>query len=157
MLNLAKQDDWLKETQKKCPQKSDLSYCEDATLSLTLSLWTYLCAYSCTLFLLIRHFTCFASFCVYVEIHFCTADGPGPCHWPLVPGGLVARTQHSLSRPDFNLWPEAEILLQASAGPGHLRSCSFYIKANLVPLIPGERKSQLFQLIIALILLPWQL
>ena len=42
-----------------------------------------------------KHFICFTTFRLYVEVHFYTADGPGPCHRPLVPGGLVARIRHS--------------------------------------------------------------
>ena len=49
----------------------------------------------CTLFPPNKHFTGFTTFRLYVEIHFFTADGPGPCHWSLVPGGLVAGIQCS--------------------------------------------------------------
>ena len=44
-----------------------------------------------TLFPPKKHFTFFTTFCFFVEIHFHKADDPGPCHWPLVPGRLVAR------------------------------------------------------------------
>ena len=52
----------------------------------------------CTLFPSGRHFTYFTIYHLYVEIHFYTADGLGPYHWPLVPGrgrNLVVRIQHS--------------------------------------------------------------
>ena len=42
-----------------------------------------------------KHVTCFTTFRLYVEIHFYTADGPGPFHWPLVPRSLVAGIQGS--------------------------------------------------------------
>ena len=71
--------------------KSDLSCHEGVTLSLS----PPLCLCTGTLFPPNKHFTRFTTFCLYVEIHFCTADGPGPCHRPLVPGGLVARIQCS--------------------------------------------------------------
>ena len=56
---------------------------------------------------------------ISVEIHFFTADGPGPCRWPLVPGGLEARIQcsHCHSRRRSVAGPE--ILLQAAAGRGN--------------------------------------
>ena len=48
-----------------------------------------------TLFPPNKHFTFFTTFCFFVEIHFHKADDPGSCHWPLVPGRLVARILHS--------------------------------------------------------------
>ena len=48
-----------------------------------------------TLFPPKKHFIFFTTFCLFVEIHFHKADDPGPCHWPLVPGRLVARIPHS--------------------------------------------------------------
>ena len=36
-----------------------------------------------------KHFTCFTTFHLYVEIHFYTTDWLEPYHWPLVPGGLM--------------------------------------------------------------------
>lgn len=69
-----------------------------------------------TLFPLINT-NCFTTFHLYVEIHFYTADGPGPCHWLLVSGGLVARIWRSLP-PDLSL-AGAETLLQAAVGQGH--------------------------------------
>ena len=42
-----------------------------------------------------KHFICFTTFCLSVEIHFCTADETGSCHWLLVPGDLMAMIQHS--------------------------------------------------------------
>ena len=73
------------------PHKSDSNYHKGATLSLS----PPMCLPTRTLFPPNKHFTCFTTFHLYVEIHFFKADGPGPCHWPLVPGGLVARIQHS--------------------------------------------------------------
>jgi len=57
-----------------------------------------------------------------MEVHFYTADGPGSCHWPLVPGGLVARIQcsHCHSLTSVFGWG-TEIPLQAPAGLGHPR------------------------------------
>ena len=83
-----KQDNWPKETQKKCSIKV-IQTTARAPLSARVSTHTY-----CTLFLPNKHFTCFTTFHLYVEIHFHTADTRGPCHWILVPGGQVARIQH---------------------------------------------------------------
>ena len=60
-----------------------------------LSLSPPMCLSTRTLFPPNKHFTHFTTFHLYVEIHFYTADGPGPCHWSLVPCGLVAKIQHS--------------------------------------------------------------
>ena len=49
----------------------------------------------CTLLPSNKHFSCFTTFRLYDEIHFYTADGPGPFHWPLVSGGLAAGIQGS--------------------------------------------------------------
>ena len=89
-----------------------------------LSLWVHPCCLSTwTLFPPNKHFTCFTMFCLYVEIHFYTADVTGPRHWPLVPGGLVARIQcsHCCALTSVS-GQRTEILLQAAAGRGHLRS-----------------------------------
>ena len=93
--NQAKQDDWSKETQKKCPIKVI-----QTTTRARLSLWSRPCVYPHVLYCFPpnKYFTCFTSFRLYVEIHVYTADGPGPCHWPLVPGGLVAGIQRSHCR-----------------------------------------------------------
>ena len=55
-----------------------------------------MCLSTCTLLPPNKHFTSFTTFCLCVEIHFYTSDGPGPYHWSLVPGGLVARIQPSV-------------------------------------------------------------
>ena len=90
ILNQAKQDDWPKETQKKCPIKVI-----QTTLRAQLSLWACTCIYPHVLFFLpTKHFTCFTTFCLYVQIPFCTGDRSQSCHWPLVLGGLVARIQY---------------------------------------------------------------
>lgn len=39
-----------------------------------------------TLFPPNKHFICFTTFCPSLEIQY-TAEGPGPHHWPLGPGG----------------------------------------------------------------------
>ena len=90
--NKAKQDDWSKETQKKRPIKVIQTTVGGDSLSEPphVSIHTY-----CTLFPPNGHFTCFTTFHLYVEIHFFIADGPGSCHWTLIPGGLVARIQRS--------------------------------------------------------------
>ena len=76
----------------------------------------------CTLFPPNKHFTYFTTFCVDEEIHFYTADRPGPCHWPRVSwfgfNALIAEAWlQSLAR-NWNL-------LQAATGQGHLRSGLF--------------------------------
>ena len=53
------------------------------------------CLSTPTLFPANKHFSDFTTFCLYVEMHFYKADGPGPCHWPLAPGGQVVRIQPS--------------------------------------------------------------
>lgn len=59
-----------------------------------------------------KHFTHSTTSHLYVEIHSYTADGPGPCHWRLVPGGLVARTRLSQPWPDHSLRLGTETLLR---------------------------------------------
>ena len=76
---------------EEMPHKNDSNYHKGVTLSLSLPV----CLSTHTLFPSNKHFMCFTTFHLYVEIHFYTADGPGPCHWPLVPGGLVAKIQCS--------------------------------------------------------------
>ena len=53
-----------------------------------------MCLFTCTLFLLVSTFLP-SLLSVFVGLHFNTADWPGPHHWPLVPGGLVVRIQHT--------------------------------------------------------------
>ena len=89
--NQAKQDDWSKESQEKCPIKV-IQTTTRARLSLSEPAYVSIHTY-CTLFPPNKHFTRFTTLHLYVGIHFYTADSPGPCHWPLVPGGLVARIQ----------------------------------------------------------------
>ena len=115
--NQAKQDDWSKETCKKCPKKV-IQTATRVRVSLSepthVSIHTY-----CTLFPPNKHFTCFTTFCLYVEIHFFIAEGPGPCHWPLVVpgGGLVVRIWCSHRRgPGLIPSQGTKILLQAAAG-----------------------------------------
>ena len=82
--NQAKQDNWSKETQKKCPIKVI-----QTSTRVRLSLWARPYVYPQVLYFFLT------TFHLFVEIHFYTAEGSGPCHWPLVPGGLVARIQRS--------------------------------------------------------------
>ena len=75
--NQAKQDDWPKETWKKCPNKwFKLPQGSDSPSESTVCLSTR------TLLPPNKHFTCFTTFHLCVEM-------------PLVLGGLVARIQHS--------------------------------------------------------------
>ena len=73
-----------------------------------------------------KHFTCFTTFRLYVEIHFYTVDGPGPRHRPLVPGGLGARIQrsHGHSLTSISGWG-TKIVLQDPAGRGHPRTVGY--------------------------------
>ena len=87
-----------KRQQKRVPTETQKKYPIKVIWTATrvwLSLSPPLCLCTCTLFPPNKHLTCFTTFCLYVEIHFCTAEGPGPCHRPLVPSGLVARIQCS--------------------------------------------------------------
>ena len=59
-LNQANQNDWPKETQKKCPHKSDSNYHEGATLSLSPP--TCLPTHTVLFFPPNKHFTCFTTF-----------------------------------------------------------------------------------------------
>ena len=93
MQNQAKQDDPPKKAQQKGPiYVRDSNYHEGTTFSLS----PPMCLSTCTLLPPNKHFTCFTTFCLCVEIHFYTADGPGPYHWSMVPGGLVTRIQPSV-------------------------------------------------------------
>ena len=90
------------ETRKTCPVKVI-----QTTRRARLSLRAHPCVYPhVSLFPPNKHFTCFTTFCLCVKIHFCTADGPGAYHQPLVPGGLVARIQcsHCCSQTSFSSW-----------------------------------------------------
>ena len=66
------------------PHESDSNYHEGTTLSLSEPARVSIHMY-CTIFPPNKHFTCFTIFRLYVEIHFFIVDGPGPCHWSLVP------------------------------------------------------------------------
>ena len=107
-----KQDNWPKETQKKSPMSLN-----QTTMRAQLSLSLLVCPSTSILFPPSRHFTCFTTSHLYVEIHFYTADRLGPCYWPLVPCSLVTSIQLShWSQPDFNLWWGTKILIQATEG-----------------------------------------
>ena len=104
---------------EEMPHISDSNYHEGVTLSLSLPV----CLSTCTLFPPNKHFTFFTTFYLFVDIYFYKAAGPWPCHWPLVPGGLVARIQHSHRRGLTSISGHGtKILPQAAAGQGHLRS-----------------------------------
>ena len=82
---------------RNAPYKSDSNYHEGTTLSLSPPMYLHVPYF----FPPNKHLTCFTAFCIYVGIHFYTADGPGPCHWPLVPGGLMVgfRTLTAAAQP----------------------------------------------------------
>ena len=61
-----------------------------------------------------KHFAYFTTFHLHMEIHFYTANRPGPCHWLLVHGGLMVSSAFLLLGPNFSLWPGTKILLQAT-------------------------------------------
>ena len=95
---------------EETPYVSDSNFQEGKTLSLSPSL----CVCSHVLFPPDKHLFCFClSPC---GIHFYKADGPGPCHWPSVPGGLVTRIQlcHYSELTSIS-GQRTEILLQATA------------------------------------------
>ena len=91
------------ETRKTCPVKVI-----QTTRRARLSLRAHPCVYPhVLLFPPNKHFTCFTTFCLCVEIHFCTADGPGAwslARGPRWSGGLDSVL--SLLQPDFSLQPE---------------------------------------------------
>ena len=81
----ARQTRWLaRGSHKEMCNINDSNYHEHVILSESahVSLFTH------TLFPPNKHFTCFTTFHLYVEIHFYKAIRPGPCHWLLVPGTL---------------------------------------------------------------------
>ena len=91
---------------------SDSNYHKGATLSEPTCV-----SITGTIFPSNKHSTCFTSFCLFVEIYFYKVDGPGPCRWPLVPGGLVAGIQCSHCRGLTSVSGQGtKILLQAAAG-----------------------------------------
>ena len=77
---------------EEMPHMSDSNYHQDVALSEP----AHLCLFTHTLFspnkLYLSH-----SFLSLREFISTKAKGKGPCHWPLVPGGLVVRIQHSNS------------------------------------------------------------
>lgn len=77
---------------EEMPQRSDPGHHGGVTLSLCLPTRPS----TRTLFPPNEHWTCLATFHLCVETHFCTGGKLGPHHWPLVPGGLVARTRRAL-------------------------------------------------------------
>ena len=123
--NQANHTDWPRETWKKCPHKSDSNLHKGTTFSLSPSV----CLATRTLFLPNKHFTCFTTFPLHAKIHFYITDMPRSCHWPLLPGGLEARIQHSRCNGlTLHLWQGTKILLQAAAGWSHHRSlCSILL------------------------------
>ena len=76
----AQQGEWPKEAQETCPIKVIKLPRGEHSFSLSLPV----CLSICTLFAPNKHFTCFTTFLLYMEIHFRTAEGPGPCHRLLV-------------------------------------------------------------------------
>ena len=99
------------------------------------SLWAHLCVYP--------HInTCFTTFPLYVEIYFYTVDGPGPCHWPLVPCGLVAKIQCS-HYPTW-LWSLAgnQSPAEAAAGQGHPRSDWWALVPSLCESVESWLRAQ---------------
>ena len=100
------------------PHISD-SNCQEGV---TLSESAHVCLFTCTLFPPNKHFTCFATFLLFVEILFYKASGPGPCHRPLALVVSWLGFSTLTPRSDFNFWPGTKILLQAAAGRGHPRS-----------------------------------
>ena len=77
--NQAKQNDWSKRTWKKRPINVTQTTTEGVTLSLSSSMYLS----TRTFFPPKKHFTCFTTFCLYVEILFYTSDMSGPCYWSL--------------------------------------------------------------------------
>ena len=69
---------WPKETQKKLPIKVI-----QTPRRAQLSEHAHVSIHTLYSFSLINT-TCFTAVCLYLEIHFYTTDGPGPCHWFLV-------------------------------------------------------------------------
>ena len=73
------------------PHKSDSNRHKGATLSLS----SPVCLSTRTVLFFLVSTLLVSLLSVFVGILFCKADGPGLCHQPLVPGGLVARIQCS--------------------------------------------------------------
>ena len=98
----------------------------------------------CTWFPLDKHVTCFTHLCLYVTVHFYTADSLGPCHWPC-PGWSSGRDPGpSRSQPDFSLWAGAKpcfrvLHSQATQNQNHLMINSESISHSLER---GNRRKQ---------------
>ena len=109
---------WLaKGNLKEMPHISDSNYHEGATLSLSPAV----CLTTHTLFPPNKHFPCFTTFQLFVEIYFYKADKA--LSLALVPCDLVARIQRSHRCCLTSVSGRGtEILLQAAAGWGHPRS-----------------------------------
>ena len=108
-VNQANQNYWSKEIWKKCPIKI-IQTVTRVQLSNSESTRVFIHTY-CTLFPVNKYFTGFTTF--FVGILFFKAEGPGPCHWPLVYwlgfGALSAAT-----------WPQS-LAGNPSPTPSHCR------------------------------------
>ena len=102
------------------PHKSDSNYHGGATLSLS----PPVCLSTRTLFPPNKHFTCFTTFHLYVEIHFYTADGPGACHWPLIPSGLVQGSPSPWARTGTGPQPVRNQATQQEVSGGQVSELS---------------------------------
>ena len=93
---------WLaKGNLEEMPHISDLNYHAGTTLSLSSPVC--LATHTLLFFFLLINTSLVSLLSVFVGILFCKAEGPGPCHWPLVWwlgfGALTAMTQpQSLAR-----------------------------------------------------------
>ena len=122
-LNQANQNDWPMENWKNWPIKL-IQIAMRVWLSLSLSLSLSeptrksLSTSSIFLFLLINTLLVSLLF-IFMGIFFCRAEGPGPCHWPLVEwlgfGALTTRTQP-------HLWLGNRSPASSCTGQSHLRS-----------------------------------
>ena len=116
-VNQANQNDWLKETQKRCPIKA-IQTSMRVRLSHSVSPWVCLCVQPHVLYIfpLSKYSTCFVTFPL-CEILFCKAEGPGVLS---LTTGLVAGIRC------FHLCDPAQSLsvnqapLQAISSWGHL-------------------------------------
>ena len=117
-VNQASQNDWPKETQKKCTIK-ETQTTKRAQLRESPSESAHVPVHTCCTLFLPIHALLASLLSVFVGTLFCKAEGPGPLS---LTTGLVARVWCSRDRDSACLWLGTQAMLQAAADRGHPRS-----------------------------------
>ena len=113
----AKQNDWSKETQKKCPikgcklkkKKKDANYHEGTILQVHPYVYPHI------LFFFLINILLVSPLPIFVEDHFYEAKGPRALSLATVPGGLVAKIQCSHHPSLTSVFGQGTKVLQAEA------------------------------------------